>query len=363
MKIVVTGTRGIPDIQGGVETHCEQLFPRIAAAGHDVTVIRRKSYVTAPADSFKGVSLIDIPAPRKKSFEALIHTVRAIIKAKRLHADILHIHAVGPALAVPLARLLGMKTVMTNHGPDYDREKWSPLAKQVLRLGERLGTHFANAEIVISPLIQSNIARMYGRKDTDLIFNGVERPKKTADTDYTASLGLEPGKYVVALGRFVKEKNFHLLIRAFSHIDPDGIKLVLAGDADMDDDYSQKLKQQARDNGVILTGFIKGRKLCEIMSHARLFVLPSTHEGLPISLLEAMSYGLDVLVSDIPANKLPELHSTDFFKAADEQSLESALTRKLAHPAGDRIYDLRNYDWDEIARKTISVYNRVTGRK
>ena len=118
MKIVVTGTRGIPNILGGVETHCEELFPRIAQKGIDITIIRRKSYVHDSLTRYKGVELVDIETPKKKSFEAIIHTFKAIMKAKSLHADIVHIHAIGPALLTPLARLLGMKVVFTHHGPD-----------------------------------------------------------------------------------------------------------------------------------------------------------------------------------------------------------------------------------------------------
>lgn len=129
MKIVVTGTRGIPNIMGGVETHCEELFPRIARKGFEVTVIRRKSYVRDTLSSYKGITLSDIETPRKKSLEAIVHTFRAIVRAKRLKANIVHIHAVGPALLTPLARLLGMKVVFTHHGPDYDRDKWGMAAK------------------------------------------------------------------------------------------------------------------------------------------------------------------------------------------------------------------------------------------
>lgn len=128
MKIVVTGTRGIPNIMGGVETHCEELFPRIARKGFEVTVIRRKSYVRDTLSSYKGITLSDIETPRKKSLEAIVHTFRAIVRAKRLKADIVHLHAVGPALLTPLARLLGMKVVFTHHGPDYDRDKWGMAA-------------------------------------------------------------------------------------------------------------------------------------------------------------------------------------------------------------------------------------------
>lgn len=361
MKIAVTGTRGIPRIQGGVETHCEQLFPRIAALGADVVIYRRESYVEADnrLDSFKGVSLCDIATPRRKSFEAIIHTFRAVIAAKRSGADIVHIHAIGPALMVPFAKLLGLKVVMTNHGPDYEREKWGRMARFMLRLGERLGTETADAVIVISKNIQSSLAEKYGRTDTDLIYNGVPAPEYDHDTDYITSLGLQPGRYAVALGRFVPEKNFHLLVEAFSKLAPADCRLVIAGDADMPDEYSERLKRQAREAGVVLTGFIKGRKMHQLMTHVRLFVLPSTHEGLPISLLEAMSYGIDVLVSDIPANTLPELTDADFFRTGNLDSLTEALRRKLQAAPGRRTYDMSAYDWDTISRCTYAVYRRL----
>lgn len=359
MKIVVTGTRGIPNIQGGVETHCEQLYPRIQRQGIDVTIIRRKGYTTDNLTEFKGVKLIDIPSPRKKSFEAIIHTFRAAVKAKKLHADILHVHAIGPALVIPFARMLGMKVVMTNHGPDYDREKWGRMAKFMLRLGERLGTRFSNEVIVISPLIASNLKKLYGRDNTNLIFNGVETPTLSTSTDYLTTLGVEPGKYVLALGRFVKEKNFHLLIEAFSKANLEGIKLVIAGDADHEDEYSENLKKMAQEQGVVLTGFVKGERLRQLLSHARLFVLPSTHEGLPISLLEAMSYGREVLVSDIEANRLPELTKDDFFATGSLKGLREALQRKIKKAYNTRNYNLSNYNWDEIARKTLNVYRKI----
>ena len=136
MKVVVTGTRGIPNILGGVETHSEELFPRIAQKCIDITIIRRKSYVHDSLQEYQGVKLTDIETPKRKSFEAIIHTFKAILKAKSLHADIVHIHAIGPALLTPLARLLGMKVVFTHHGPDYDRDKWGKAAKVMLKTGE-----------------------------------------------------------------------------------------------------------------------------------------------------------------------------------------------------------------------------------
>lgn len=361
MKIVVTGTRGIPDIQGGVETHCEELYPRLVVLGHDVTVVRRSCYVTPQnkIDQYKGVKLKDIYAPRKKSIEAIVHTFLAILYARRVHADVLHIHAIGPALLTPFARLLGLKVVMTHHGPDYDRQKWNRLAKTVLRMGERMGARFANEVIVISTVIDRILREKYHRENAHLIYNGVNMPVPAETTDYIRSLGLEPHRYVLAVGRFVEEKGFDLLVRAFAHIPHDGYRLVIAGDADHEDHYSMSLKQLAREHGVVLTGFIRGAKLNELFSQARLFVLPSFHEGLPIVLLEALSYRLPVLVSDIPANRLACLAPTDFFVTGDEHSLEELLSRKLAEPDTRISYNLSPYNWDYIATQVDAVYRRL----
>lgn len=364
MKIVVTGTRGIPDISGGVETHCENLYPRIAAMGHDVTVLRRKCYVTEDnrIKEYKGVKLIDLYTPRKKSLEAIVHTFLAVVEARRLHADVLHVHAIGPSIMVPFARLLGMKVVMTNHGPDYDRGKWGRMAKMVLKTGEKWGTRCSNRVIVISTVIADILRNKYGREDTDLIFNGVNAPARSASTDYIKSLGLEPGKYILAIGRFVQEKGFHDLIEAYKRLGLKDIKLAIAGDSDHPDSYSEQLKRDGRDAGVVFTGFIKGEKLNQLATNAALFVLPSYHEGLPIALLEAMSYKLDVLVSDIPANRLKELEGEDFFPVGDVEALADGIKRKLATAATPRTYDLSAYNWDNIAADTVKVYEQVVGK-
>ena len=247
MKVVVTGTRGIPNILGGVETHCEELFPRMVQKDIDITIVRRKSYVHDSLAEYQGVKLVDITTPKKKSLEAVIHTFKAILKARSLHADIVHIHAIGPALLTPLARLLGMQVVFTHHGPDYDRDKWGVAAKTMLKLGERMGVMFANEVIVISEVINDILVRKYGRRDCRLIYNGVPAPDKIADTDYLESLGVESHKYVFAMGRFVPEKNFHHLIHAFSALKRLDYKLILAGDSDFEDDYSISLKKLAKE--------------------------------------------------------------------------------------------------------------------
>ncbi len=462
MKIVVTGTRGIPNIMGGVETHCEELFPRMVERGFDVTVIRRSNYVKDDLTEWKGVKLVTLPSPKKKSLEAIIHTFRAINKAKKMGADVVHIHAIGPALLVPYAKLLGMKVVFTHHGPDYDRDKWGFAAKTMLKLGERMGCMFADDVIVISNVIKDLIASKYGRtKRVHLIYNGVSTPEICDYPEYFEELGIEPGKYILGMCRFVPEKNLHHLVEAFvkwkeslntecterteamrnvsfnhesnesdewseknskntreacslstkvSYDDsassackqayaattdsssmqhaasaclssentaslknmpycPEGtqnikpktqnIKLVLAGDTDFEDTYSLGLKEMARKNGVVLTGFIKGKKLHSLLTNCRCYCLPSSHEGLPIALLEAMSYGVKVIVSDIPANLEVGLPKDVYFHCGDVDELATKLGKIIESPLEHVDYDMKKYDWDKIANEVAEVYKSL----
>ena len=363
MKIVVTGTRGIPNIMGGVETHCEELFPLMAERGFDVTLIRRANYVHDDLKEWNGVKLVTIPSPKKKSFEAIIHTFRAINEAKRLGADVLHIHAIGPALLVPYAKLLGMKVVFTHHGPDYDRDKWGFTAKTILKMGERMGCMFADDVIVISNVIKNLIARKYGRtKNVHLIYNGVSEPEICDYPEYFEELGIEKGKYILGMCRFVPEKNLHHLVEAFRKLGVRsqelGVKLVLAGDTDFEDSYSLGLKEMARKNGVVLTGFIKGRKLHSLLTNCSCYCLPSSHEGLPIALLEAMSYGVKVVVSDIPANLEVGLPKEDYFHCGDVDELADKLGKIIEQPLQHIDYDMSKYDWDKIADEVADIYRK-----
>lgn len=365
MKIVVTGTRGIPDIMGGVETHCEELFPRIAAKGYDVTVIRRTRYVRDTQTKWKGVRLLDVETPKKKSFEAIIHTFRAINQAKKLGADVLHIHAIGPALLVPYAKMLGLKVVFTHHGPDYDRDKWGFAAKTMLKFGESMGCKFADHVIVISDVIKKLIAQRYGRtKNVHLIYNGVPEPEICDYPEFFEELGIEKDKYILGMCRFVPEKHLHDLVDAYAqlkawHQIPDDVKLVLAGDTDFEDDYSRCLKQKAIVNGVVLTGFIRGKKLHSLLTNALCYSLPFSHEGLPIALLEAMSYRLPVITSAIPANLEVGLDASCYHEVGDVKALASKIEMIANKPLQRINYEMSKYNWDSIAGKVSEIYKSL----
>jgi radical SAM protein with 4Fe4S-binding SPASM domain len=363
MKITVCGTRGFPGIQGGIETHCEELYPRLAASGKlDITVCRRTGYVSDPSVTTYGrIRFKDIRVPKISGVESALHSLICVFYARLNGSDILHIHGIGPAIVVPLAKLLGLHVVVTHHGPDYVREKWGSFAKLVLRMGEYLAARLADEIIVISSHIANILESKYHRtQHVRLIYNGVNLPATDMPADdcpYLDTLGLAPGQYVLAVGRFVPEKNFGCLIDAYLQLkEASSCRLVIAGDSDIETAYSRSLKVKARTHDVVLTGMIKGKELAELYAHAALFVLPSSHEGLPITLLEAMSYRRRVVVSNIPANLAVNLPVDSYFQWDNPSDLTEKLSAQLKKKNAYQSYDLSLYDWEVIASDTARVY-------
>ena len=192
-----------------------------------------------------------------------------------------------------------------------------------------------------------------------LVYNGVPKPDFCDYDEYFQSLGIKKGEYILGMSRFVPEKNLHHLIDACSKIDMKGCKLVIAGDTDFEDDYSRELKRKAGDAGVVLTGFVRGRKLHSLLTNCRLYCLPSSHEGLPIALLEAMSYNLPVVVSNIPANLEVGLPDDDYFPVGDVDALSLKLSAILNAPLRRLSYDMEKYDWDNIASQVADIYRTL----
>ncbi|MCU7494826.1 MAG: glycosyltransferase family 4 protein [Ignavibacteria bacterium] len=367
MKIVVLGTRGFPDVQGGIEKHCEELFTRIVALGHDVTVITRTPYIPKNnrKNSYKGVKFLHLWCPRKKSFEAIIHSFLGVIVARFKSPDVLHIHGVGPSLLVPFAKLLGLKVVMTHHGPDYERQKWGKLAKYILRKGESFGVRFADKVIVISNIIRNSVEKLYSVKNTAVLYNGITTPSIITPDGTLSRYNLKQYKYIFTACRFVPEKGLHDLINAYAEIPNPDFKLVIAGDADHESDYSRSLKQLAKEKGVILTGYTFGKELGELFSNAGLFVLPSYYEGLPIALLEAMSYNIPVLISDIPQHKEVNLDNKRYFRLGDIEDLKAKIVQLISEGISEKEKSEFNhlirekYNWDTIALDTIKLYKEI----
>ena len=300
--------------------------------------------------------------------ETLLHTFIGVFYAIIKRPDVLHIHAIGPALFTPLARLFGLRVVVTHHGFDYDRERWGGFAKSILKLGESFGMQFANERIVISKVIRDSIDARYQRSSC-LIPNGVRLPTPSVAFEHVCKLKLERGRYFIQVSRCVPEKRQHDLIDAFVKAAIPGWKLVLVGGIREGDSYGDKLKSlAAQSKDIVLAGFRSGEELNQLYSHAGIFVLPSSHEGLPIVLLEALSYGLTSIVSDIPSNLEVELADEHYFHLGNTDALAAKMLEFSSMPTTDAQRTQRRqlvqdkYDWRPIAHQTLTVLRCAASR-
>jgi glycosyltransferase involved in cell wall biosynthesis len=365
MKIGIIGSRGFPEIQGGIETHCMELYTRIAYNSDNIiTVYRRKPYINSKNRdaNYKNIRFIDFSVPRSKFFETFLHSFLSTVHALFQNFDIVHFHNSGPGFFIPILKLSKAKVVFTYHNISYTQKKWNFAARSFLSLSESISIKNSDFIIFISEVIKSEMVEKYTITKYKVIFNGVCLPNKSIQSDYLEYLGLEKQKYVIGVGRFLEEKGFDYLIRAFSKTNIMDYKLVLVGDTDYPTDYSNKLKSISKENNVVLTGFIKGEKLNQIFSFARLFIMSSFEEGLPIALLEAMSYDIDVLVSDIPANLQISLNKDDYFRVGDEDNLKINILKKLSEFKKRSFGEILSikFNWNKIAIETNNIYEDLT---
>ena len=349
-----------------METHAENLCPLLVELGCSVEVICRTAYHSNGITNWQGVTFKRIWAPKTKNLEAIVHTFLGVLYAGLIsRPDVLHIQAIGPALMTPLARLFRLRVVVTHHGPDYDRQKWGRFAKLALRLGERFGMRWSNARIVISKVIADIVWQVH-KRDSYLIPNGVVLPKMPTSTATLSLFGLEPRKYVVLVSRLVPEKNHLDLIEAFNRAALPGWKLVIVGASDHPDAYVLEVLDRAKNSpNIVCTGLQTGNALGELYGHAGIFVLPSSHEGLPIALLEALSYGLPVIASDIPANLQVGLSSEHYFPFGKTDVLAERLREFSVQSSSQREREQQRawvssrFNGNDIAVNTLNVYKSI----
>jgi glycosyltransferase involved in cell wall biosynthesis len=362
------GFRGFPNVQGGIEAHAENLASQLAHLGHRVTACMRSPYVATRSEAYwRGVRRLRLGTVRNKYFETLLHAFLCTLVAGVRRPEVVHVHGIGSAHVIPLLRAFGLKVVLTHHGEDYKREKWGWVARRILRAGEILGVRFANRRIAVSRGICERVDAQYGTA-CDFIPNGVVLPDLPTNVDKVVELGLEPGRYVLTVGRLTSEKRQMDLLRAFADAKLEGWKLAVVGGSDHRSKYSDLLAEEARrTENVVMAGVQTGEALRQLFGHAAIFVLPSSHEGLPIALLEALSYGLPVLVSDIPANRELVADPARAFRVGDIPDLSAKLCALIALKLDDagretvRRCSTRQYDWTEIARRTSAIYDELVG--
>lgn len=371
MKIAMFGHKRIPSREGGVEIVVEELSKRMVKMGHAVTCYNRGGhhvsgvqFDTQAQKRYCGVTLKTVPTLDKKGLAAVTSSFFAAIRISFSKAEVVHIHAEGPAFMCWLPRMFGKRVIVTVHGLDWQREKWKKgFAAKYIQLGEKMAVRFAHEIVVLSRNVQSYFWDTYCRK-TVFVPNGISRPNKAEAKEITRAYGLEKEGYILFLGRLVPEKGIHYLLEAFAQVKTDK-KLVIAGGTSDTDGYAAKQKQQAqKDSRILFTGFVQGRMLEELYSNAYVYVLPSDLEGMPLSLLEAMSYGNCCVVSDIPECADVVEDCAVVFEKGNIQSLADKLQKLCDSPSEvlryqDKAADFicGKYNWDEVVAQTLELYS------
>lgn len=366
LRIAMIGQRGVPATFGGIERHVEELGARLAARGHEVTVYCRTNYTEDRPSTYRGMLLRHLPTAPTKHLDAITHSILSTTVAMTDWPDVVHYHALGPGLAAPLPRFLSdTPVVLTVHGLDNERAKWGRAARKVLNTAHWVSGHVPDATIGVSQTLADHYGLCFGRPAV-YIPNGVNPPVHRDAEAITERFGLRAGSYALFVGRLVPEKAPDLLIRAWRDV-PGDRRLVIAGGSSYTDDYVQTLQALAgEDPRVLMVGYVYGRLLEELYSNAAAFVLPSVVEGLPLTLLEAISYRIPVVVSDIPPHLEViggERAGYRVGPAGDRLGLTAALCRSLADSTSERASAatsaegvLARYRWEHAAEVTERLY-------
>jgi glycosyltransferase involved in cell wall biosynthesis len=361
LRVAFIGGRGVISKYSGIETYYEEVGRRLVEMGHDVTVYCRNHFTPALAEH-NGMRLVRLPTVRSKHLETLIHTLLSTAHALTQRYDVVHYHALGPALFSGIPRLLGRKTAVTVQGLDWQRKKWGRMASAVLRLGERASVRLPNGTMVVSQTLQQRFRETHGIEAFYVPNGGVLRGRR--EPRRILEWGLEPEKYALFLGRVSPEKGCHLLIDAFEQIETD-VKLVMAGGASYCDDYGRELRTHASEK-IRMLDWVSGETLDELLTNAMIFVLPSDLEGLSLALLDAMGAGLCVLTSDVPENREVVDGAGFTFQRGSAADLADRLRFLIANPAvresAGRTARRRieeQYQWQKVAEGIEKAYFKM----
>lgn len=371
LKIAMLGHKRIPSREGGVEIVVEELSTRMLEQGHEVTCYNRRGHHVSGKEfndssdkliNYKGIRLKSVPTIEKKGLAAMSSSFFAAVAAAFGKYDVVHFHAEGPCAMLWLPKLFGKRCIATVHGLDHQRAKWGKFAKAYIMLGEKIAVKFADEIIVLSEGVKSYFKEIYG-KETMFIPNGVNKSEKVEVQLIKEKYGLCADDYICFLARLVPEKGLTYLIDAFRQVNTNK-KLVIAGGSSDTDDFMQELIKRAKgDDRIIFTGFVQGQMLEELYSNAYIYILPSDLEGMPLSLLEAMSYGNCCLVSDIAECTEVVEDKAVVFEKSNVEDLKRKIQELCDNPEMVQTYKkdaadfiCKKYNWDEVVEKTLQLY-------
>lgn len=369
IRIAQIGLKGVPAKWGGIELFVQETSKRLCKRGHEVLVYCRKWYIKEKIEYYDGMRIIVTPTVRSIATDAIVHSFISTIDALSRKVDIIHYHSQGSYFSSVIPKIFKKKIVATIHSTDWLNPKWKGLPSLILRTGKDLITKTANAITITAPHISEYIGKNY-----HITHCGTEIKDEIPPINISSKYNLEEEKYILFIGRLEPQKRIHWIIQAFSKLlnkydKLKEIKLVISGGSSdkIEKDYHKKLIEISKDNPkIIFTGYVSGTIKDELLSNALLFILPSTVEGLPISLLEAMSYSRICLVSDIPPHKyiISDRENGFLFKHNSFEDLLNKMEEILISYPMEKLWEIKakaktkvekEFNWE----KTVDVLENI----
>jgi len=366
MNVGMIGQKGIPVQSGGVEKHVEILSRLLVEDGYELTVYNRSGYADKSLKEYKGIKLVTIPTLNIKGIEAVIYSFLASFKAAFSQHEVVHYHALGPSTMLWIPKLRKKKIVVTIHGLDWQRKKWGKFARKFLQLGERICVKYADEIVVVGKHLVEYFRNEYNREVT-YIPNGIEDMSVTSD-EVLKTFDIEDKGYLLFLARIVPEKGCHYLLDAYSQIRNPKMKLVIAGGSSQTDKYYDELINEYNSNkNIIFTGEVRGNEVNELYTHAKSYILPSDIEGLPISLLEALSCGILCVVSNIEENMNVIEADGKYgysFEAANIGDLKVKLEKVMSGQVALDLVSVKKeildkYNWNKVESDLVKIYKSL----
>jgi len=352
----------------GFETGMGEIAPRLVAMGHDVVMYcRRSSY---PAERrvphYNGVRLVYVPSPGGKNFSGLIATFCAVAHALTAgRYDIFFFVNVGMGHHAAICRMFRRKVVMNVNGLDWTRAKWGAVARFYFLTAARSAVRFCDELITDADAMQKFYRERFARETTMIAYGAYV--ESSVDPGLIGTFGVKPGEYYLIASRLIPENNADLIAEAFL-ASGSSRKLVIAGGANYDSAFHEKLRRMAGDS-IILAGHIDDQAVIREL-HCNCFAYLHGHSvgGTNPSLLKAMGYGNCILALDTVFNR-EVLADGGIFFPRDAPVLARLLRGIEADPA--RVSALRqmgperiraNYTWGKIARQYDVLFREVAAR-
>lgn len=360
-----------PPYPGGQERHVANLARHLVKRGHEVTVLTSNHPAGAADETREGIRVVRVPLRARVLRNPLVKGLRAH-RALLEGADVVHLHNEHAYTSWAASRLLEdsrVPQVLTCHGQlrfgnaaldAVERAYNATVGAGILKRMDRV--------VALSPTDEAYLRGLgVDPARTTVVPNALEPPARLPESavrSFRARHGLGEAPFLLFVGPLLQRKAPQLLVKALPAVlaRHPATKAVFLGEGDALDECRRLVAQHGLERCVVFPGRVPRDDLYAAYQGASAFVITSSSEGLPTTLLEALHLGAPTVVSDLPA-------IADWFSGVSAlvdpktPALAEALKGILADPEAARAkakagMDLvaGRFSWDTVTEEVLATY-------